>query len=153
MGLLERLLIGLAILALAACATVEPERDRARETALAAAPLSAWPALMDIAGRDTMVALNDGRSALRWRLRLLRAATSSIDLQTFIWEDDSVGLALVRETLAAADRGVQVRVILDDSFLAHADPMLHALGEHPNIRYRIYNPLAIRGGSAAMRAW
>jgi len=57
----------------------------------------------------------------------------------------------VRETLAAADRGVKVRVILDDSFLAHADPVLRALSEHPMIAYRIYNPLANRAGGATMR--
>ena len=148
---LGRIIVGIAIVTLCACASVQPERERAREVALSPASLEAWPALADKAGRDTMVALNDGRTALHWRLRLLRAATRSIDLQTFIWEDDAVGLALVREALAAADRGVQVRVILDDSFLAHADPMLHALGEHPNIRYRIYNPLAVRGGDAMMR--
>lgn len=151
MRAVQRLILGLFTLALWACATVEPERERPHEVALSPAPLSAWPALSGIADSDTMVALNDGRTALHWRLRLLRAATRSIDLQTFIWEDDAVGLALVREALAAADRGVQVRVILDDSFLAHADPMLHALGEHPNIRYRIYNPLAIRGGDEKMR--
>lgn len=148
---IQRVFLGLLVMALSACATVEPDRERPRETALSPAALSAWPALTETADRDTMVALNDGRTALLWRLRMLRTATRSIDLQTFIWEDDAVGLALVREALAAADRGVQVRVILDDSFLAHADPMLHALGEHPNIRYRIYNPLAIRGGNAVMR--
>ncbi len=136
---------------LGACATVEPERDRPEESALAPVPVSAWPALEGIAERDVMVPLNDGEVALHWRLRALQAATRSIDLQTFIWEDDKVGTALVTEVLAAADRGVQVRVILDDSFLAHADAMLHALSEHPNIRHRIYNPLAVRYGGGALR--
>jgi putative cardiolipin synthase len=88
---------------------------------------------------------------LQWRLRTLRAATDSIDLQTFIWKDDSVGLALVREIVTAAERGVRVRVLLDDSFLAHADPELQALSGHPNISYRIYNPVARRSGNMVMR--
>ena len=139
------------VAALAACATVEPQVDRPLESAIAPAPFTDWPALEEIADRDIMVPLNDGEIALQWRLRMLQSATSSIDLQTFIWEDDKVGTALVTEVLAAADRGVQVRIILDDSFLAHADAMLHALSEHPNIRHRIYNPLAVRYGGAAMR--
>ena len=136
---------------MAACATVKPERDRAREEALPPAPLAAWPALEGTASSDLFVPMNNGQVALDWRLRALQAATRSIDLQTFIWESDATGRALVRETLAAADRGVKVRVILDDSFLAHADPVLRALSEHPMIAYRIYNPLANRAGGATMR--
>ena len=136
---------------MAACATLEPERDRAREEALPPAPLAVWPALEDIAESDLFVPMNNGQTALDWRLRALQAATRSIDLQTFIWESDAAGRALVRETLAAADRGVKVRVILDDSFLAHADPVLRSLSEHPMIAYRIYNPLANRAGGATMR--
>jgi len=148
---LRALLSLVLVLALATCATIEPQRDRAADTALPPVPLAYWPALEESAARDIMLPLNDGRSALNWRLRMLQAATNSIDLQTFIWEDDKVGTALVSEVLAAADRGVQVRVILDDSFLAHADGMLHALSEHTNIRYRIYNPLAVRYGGNALR--
>ncbi|MEH6591929.1 MAG: phospholipase D family protein [Halioglobus sp.] len=134
-----------------ACATVEPERNRTREEALSPAPLTVWPALKGIASSDLFVPVNNGQVALDWRLRALQAATRSIDLQTFIWKSDAAGKALVRETLAAADRGVKVRVILDDSFLAHADPVLRALSEHPMIAYRIYNPLANRAGGTTMR--
>ena len=139
------------IAAMAACTTVEPERNRAQEEALTPAPLSAWPALKGISDSDLFAPVNNGQVALDWRLRALKAATRSIDLQTFIWESDAAGRALVRETLAAADRGVKVRVILDDSFLAHADPVLRALSEHPMIAYRIYNPLTNRAGGAVMR--
>jgi len=149
---LLRYCLALALTALvSACASIEPQTDRPAEFAMAPAPLAQWPALDPISARDVMVPLNDGAVALTWRLRLLQAATQSIDLQTFIWQDDKVGTALVAEVLAAADRGVKVRVILDDSFLAHADAQLHALSEHPNIRYRIYNPLAVRYGGTALR--
>ena len=151
---MNRFNLGLCMILVAvmtACATVKPERDRAREEALPKAPLAAWPALEGIAGSDMFVPMNNGQVALDWRLRALQAATRSIDLQTFIWESDAAGRALVRETLAAADRGVKVRVILDDSFLAYADPVLRALSEHPMIAYRIYNPLANRAGGATMR--
>jgi cardiolipin synthase C len=139
------------LMLISACATVVPERDRVQENALPAAPIAAWPALEAIYDTDLFVPMNNGQVALDWRLRALQAATRSVDLQTFIWQTDAAGLALVQETVAAADRGVKVRVILDDSFLAHADPALRALSEHPMIDYRIYNPLANRAGGAAMR--
>ena len=141
------LLVGLLV----GCASVEPERERAEELALSPAPLSAWPALNGTTETNLFVPMNNGQLALDWRLRALQAATRSIDLQTFIWESDAAGRALVREVVNAADRGVRVRVILDDSFLAHADPVVRALSEHPMIDYRIYNPLAYRGGGAAVR--
>ena len=136
---------------LIACATVEPRTDRAWQSSLAPAAADAWPGLAGHVDEDRIVPLNRGGLALQWRLRALRAATSSIDLQTFIWKGDRVGLALVQEVVAAAERGVRVRILLDDSFLAHADDALLALSQHPNINYRIYNPAAQRGGGVVMR--
>jgi putative cardiolipin synthase len=107
--------------------------------------------LEETADGNLFVPMNNGQTALDWRLRALQAASRSIDLQTFIWESDAAGRALVQEAVAAADRGVKVRVILDDSFLAHADPVIRALSEHPMIAHRIYNPVANRAGGAAMR--
>ena len=152
MGRLARICIFAGIsLVLAACASVEPQRGRVHQPALAPAPLEAWPGLAAHADENRIIPLNRGGLALQWRLRALRAATSSIDLQTFIWKDDGVGLALVREVVAAADRGVRVRILLDDSFLAHSDDALLALSQHPNINYRIYNPAAQRDGGMVMR--
>lgn len=133
------------------CATIEPERDRPAQLALSPAPLALWPGLAELQDDDHIALLNLGPEALAWRLRMLRAAKRSIDLQTFIWKDDSVGLAVIREVVAAAERGVRVRVLLDDSFLAHAEPLLRSLSDHPQIHYRIYNPLANRFGGAALR--
>ena len=149
--LVSRPWLAAVILLLAACASVEPRRDRPVEAALDPVPLEQWSGLAATAEQDRLVPLNLGSHALQWRLRALRSAGRSIDLQTFIWKDDGVGLALAREVVAAAERGVQVRVLLDDSFLAHADPGLHALSEHPNISYRIYNPAAHRSGGVLLR--
>ena len=151
MNSLSRLVGFMLVVLVSACATVEPERDRPPEMALSPAPLSAWPMLEETADGNLFVPMNNGQTALNWRLRALQAASRSIDLQTFIWESDAAGRALVEEAVAAADRGVRVRVILDDSFLAHADPVIRALSEHPMIAYRIYNPLANRAGGSAMR--
>ncbi len=142
---------GLCLLALlSACATVHPQIDRPPELALDPAPITHWPGLQDLTRDDIFVPMNIGPAALSWRLRAL-PATSSIDLQTFIWQDDTSGKALTREIVAAAERGVRVRVLLDDSFLAHADPALRALSEHPLINYRIYNPVANRHGGTEVR--
>jgi len=143
--------LAVVMLLLGACASVEPRHDRPADPTLAPPPIEAWSGLTEVQKHDRLVPLNLGSHALQWRLRALRAATGSIDLQTFIWKDDSVGLALVREIVAAAERGVRVRVLLDDSFLAHADPELQALSDHPNISYRIYNPVARRSGNMFMR--
>jgi len=151
LSLIRRQWLAGAMLLLASCASVEPQRERPVDPALAPAPMAAWSGLADSAGHDRLVPMNVGSHALQWRLRALRSATTSIDLQTFIWKDDSVGLALVREVVAAAERGVRVRVLLDDSFLAHADPSLKALSNHPRISYRIYNPAAQRSGNTVIR--
>jgi cardiolipin synthase C len=139
------------VLLLAACSTVQPQRDRTPEQALAPVPMTALPGLASQDRHDHVVPMGIGPEALQWRLRALRVATQSVDLQTFIWKDDSAGLALVREIIAAAERGVRVRILLDDSFLAHADPALRALSGHANIEYRIYNPVANRSGNTLVR--
>ncbi|MDH3995245.1 MAG: phospholipase D family protein, partial [Gammaproteobacteria bacterium] len=95
----------------AACASIDPQRERPAEVALSAAPVASWPGLEGLTHENRMVPLNRGAPGLHWRVRALRDATRSIDLQTFIWKADGVGLALVREVVAAAERGVRVRVL------------------------------------------
>lgn len=140
-----------AISFLVACASVRPQNDRPYQTALTPASLLHWPALKGIAESDRFMPLNTGPEALAWRITALRSATRSVDLQTFIWKNDQIGSALAREIIKAADRGVQVRALLDDSFLDHADATLHALSSHPNIAFRIYNPVGNRSGGLALR--
>ena len=140
-----------AVLLLVACAGIEPQRNRMVDRASPVDPFNNWDWLPGSARQDALVPLSNGPNALQWRLRALRSASSSIDLQTFIWKDDKVGLALVREVAAAAERGVRVRVLLDDSFTANADPGIQALSQHPNISYRIYNPQVLRSGGLVMR--
>jgi len=130
---------------------MQPQVDRAPEFALDPAPIAQWAGLQEHTQNDVFVPMNVGQAALSWRLRTLQAATRSIDLQTFIWQDDTSGRALTREIITAADRGVKVRVLLDDSFLAHAEPALRALSEHPLVSYRIYNPMVNRVGGSELR--
>ena len=111
---------------------------------------------MDVArgrgtGGDRFHVLNRSDEALTWRLRAIDSATASIDLQTFLWKPDTAGLAILSRVLAAADRGVRVRILLDDSFTVGEGDVIGAIAQHPNIEFRIYNPFAQRPDSLALR--
>jgi putative cardiolipin synthase len=72
-------------------------------------------------------------------------AERSLDLQYYIWHGDQTGKQLTEHILAAADRGVRVRVLLDDVGSSAKDESLLALDGHPNIEVRLYNPITLRG--------
>ena len=65
-------------------------------------------------GRSTFMLISQNADALRWRLALIDEAQQSIDLQVFIWSNDESGRLLLGRILAAADRGVQVRLLVAD---------------------------------------
>jgi putative cardiolipin synthase len=73
------------------------------------------------------------------RAAAARAAGRSLDLQYYVWRGDLTGRLLAREVLAAADRGVQVRLLLDDVFALGHERTLSALDTHPNIEVRLFN--------------
>ncbi len=93
-------------------------------------------------GRANLIA--DGREALKVRLDMIDAAQTSLDLQYFIWQNDISGLIVIDHLLAAADRGVRVRVLLDDVQLEGLVTKLTALDDHPNVEIRIFNPFSVR---------
>lgn len=135
---------------LAGCAALVPV-DLPPERTAAPATAPVWEQL-DAGHRDDwFVLLNEGREALDWRLRAIDTATESLDLQTFLWTFDSVGAQVLDRLIAAADRGVEVKLLVDDTFLAGEDGVLLALHHHPNIRYRVYNPFKRRASGIASR--
>ncbi len=140
----------LAVLALGACSQLQP-LDLPDENALPTSESDFWRELHASRDDEWFYLLNEGAGALDWRLRLIDAATVSVDMDTFLWKPDSSGLAVFNRLLAAADRGVRVRILLDDSFTMHEDLMLHALAEHPLISVRIYNPFRHRSDNVALR--
>lgn len=75
---------------------------------------------------------------------LARAAKRSIDAQYYIWHADLTGSLLFGELFAAAERGVRVRLLLDDHNTTGLDPAIAALDAHPNIEVRLFNPFRIR---------
>ena len=84
------------------------------------------------------------REALALRLALARGAGRSLDLMYYIWEDDLCGRLLAQEVLRAADRGVRVRMLLDDVNILNRDPAYRALDRHPRIEVRLFNPIRNR---------
>lgn len=110
-----------------------------------------WDTIDAAMEEDWHVLLNDGPSALDWRLRAIDSASDSIDFQTFLWHFDQSGSAVLDHIERAADRGVFVRILVDDTFLVHEDELLLAVAEHPNIEYRVFNPFKRRSGGFATR--
>jgi len=75
---------------------------------------------------------------------LAQAAERSLDVQYYIWRRDMTGTLLFESLHAAADRGVRVRLLLDDNNTSGLDTILAALDSHPNIEVRLFNPFFIR---------
>jgi cardiolipin synthase C len=95
-------------------------------------------------GQSGVVPLVDGRDALSARILMARAAEASIDVQYYIWQTDTTGWLLLDELRAAADRGVRVRLLLDDNGIPGLDDVLAALHAHPMIEVRLFNPFVLR---------
>jgi putative cardiolipin synthase len=85
-----------------------------------------------------------GTEAFAARLALIRAAGRSIDAQYYVVHDDDTGRALLAEMLHAADRGVRVRLLLDDIHTGGEDTLLAALDAHPHFEVRVFNPFHYR---------
>ena len=121
-------------------------------------PSAAWSTPQDtLLGQVTQASLPPGETsgfrllpsgsfAFEARVALARRAQRTLDLQYYLFHDDEAGRALSREILAAALRGVRVRVLLDDIATQGQDAMLAQLSTHPNLEIRLFNPFA--GGRA-----
>jgi cardiolipin synthase C len=88
--------------------------------------------------------LRDSRDAFAARIQLARAAERTLDVQYYIWRDDMTGTLLFSALYEAADRGVRVRLLLDDNNTRGLDRILAALDAHPKIEVRLFNPFVIR---------
>ncbi len=95
-------------------------------------------------GLSRLTPLSTGSSAYLARRALSHYAERSLDLQYYTFHPDNSGLALINALLAAADRGVRVRLLLDDIHLKGSDAVLAALDNHPLIEVRLFNPFANR---------
>lgn len=95
-------------------------------------------------GQSGVLMLADGREAFASRILLAEAAERSLDVQVYIWHADLTGTLLMQAMRTAADRGVQVRLLLDDNTTAGLDESLAALDSHANIEVRLFNPFVQR---------
>lgn len=95
-------------------------------------------------GKSGIYPLAHPREAFAVRALLAGAAQRTLDVQYYIWRNDLTGTLMLESLRQAADRGVRVRFLLDDSANAGLDDTLAALDSHPNIEVRLFNPLAIR---------
>ncbi|KYG63411.1 hypothetical protein AZI85_05105 [Bdellovibrio bacteriovorus] len=90
------------------------------------------------------VPLASGPDAFIARLASVRKAERTLDIQYYIWHDDLVGRMLMHDVLQAADRGVRVRLLLDDLNIGQYQDTLLILDSHPLIEVRMFNPFANR---------
>jgi putative cardiolipin synthase len=95
-------------------------------------------------GRSGFSLLHNGIEALAARLLLSHRAERSIDAQYYLLHADLTGHVFVEQLLKAADRGVRVRLLLDDMTTRGYDVGLAALDSHPHIEVRIFNPFSHR---------
>jgi putative cardiolipin synthase len=143
-----------AIVALiAGCATLPPPQDRIESTAradtadtrLARATAPYVEAHPQLSGFHKFPEPHDAFAA---RVLLAEAAQMTLDAQYFIWNGDQVGYLLFEALWKAANRGVRVRLLLDDANTGGLDATIAALDAHPNLEVRLYNPFTFRGSRA-----
>ncbi len=85
--------------------------------------------------------LERGEDSLLLRIHLIRAARKSIDIQTFIWAEDDAGWLMLDELIAAARRGVHVRILVDQLFaLDNIEWLARIARAHVNLEFKLYNP-------------
>jgi putative cardiolipin synthase len=101
-------------------------------------------------GTSGFLSLLRNDDAMRWRLLLVDLAEETLDMQYFIWKGDAAGDLLLDRVIRAADRGVRVRLLVDDIHLLGEDRAVAALSQHPQIEVRLFNPSKGRSGSTVL---
>jgi putative cardiolipin synthase len=138
-------------IAVAGCGALPARVVSGRDDALAVAQ---YGSLADFAGRiEAMLGrgesahwlLDRNQLALNARLALADEAALSLDVQYFIWQSDATGHLLADRMVHTADRGVRVRILMDDFGVAGKGADVLKLDAHPNIEVRVFNPWARRG--------
>ena len=150
----SRLAASLAALALAlsGCSSLEPRPDLPVDTA---APVGTGTTLDDLIadaeaahpGKSGFRLVREGPEAFAIRSRTALVAGRSLDVQTYIWNVDATGSYLAVQLLQAADRGVRVRLLVDDMNARSKNFGFAALDAHPNISVRMFNPFESRAGA------
>lgn len=95
-------------------------------------------------GESGFYMMADGIEALAARLIMARRAERSLDVQYYLISDDIAGFLMLRELLRAADRGVRVRLLVDDIQTQGYERAMWALDLHRNVEVRVFNPFGSR---------
>ena len=142
------LFILLGLLALNGCRALPPVQHAHFEPALKAPQnsrlLEVSEKIQQSESQSHFLLLNKADEALKWRLALIDSAVSSLDIQTFLWNDDVSGALVFDRVLRAANRGVRVRLLVDDIWLTSDPAGLAAIESHPYVAIRLYNPNKVR---------
>jgi putative cardiolipin synthase len=104
-------------------------------------------------GQSAVYILEKGEESLLMRAWLTESAEKTIDVQYFIWSTDNIGTLASESLLTAAERGVRVRVIVDDLLIDAKPQTLLSLDAHPNIQIKIYNPVHSVGRGLLSQLW
>jgi putative cardiolipin synthase len=149
-----RLILFVAILCLlagpiAGCSTLPSLDNRSLSTVLSDTGntrlgRAVSPSVDSHPGKSGIYPLLNARDAFAARAHLILAAERSLDVQYYIWHKDRTGTLLFEALRRAADRGVRVRLLLDDNNTSGLDRTLAVLDSHPNIEVRLFNPFPIR---------
>lgn len=147
--------LGGTLLTLLACSALPPLEPRQASFALPAAETANTAIGQSIASdvaanpdKSGIMTLPDAQDAFAARLVLARAAERTLDIQYYIWRNDKSGQLLLQALYDAAQRGVRVRLLLDDLNTAPVESKLVALHQHPHIEVRLFNPFTLRGPRA-----
>lgn len=137
---------------LVACVQLPALPELATEDAIApaeATPLDHATAALESRhrGQSAFRLVVEGNEAFVSRMQSARMAARSLDVQSYIWHADATGRYLAQELLLAADRGVRVRMLLDDLAARRDNDAIAALASHPNVHVRLFNPFASRRGA------
>ena len=150
LGLACRVLVLVLVWALGGCARLPVAREAVESSAL---PGVQHTRLAQIAkasdpqpelGRSGFRLLPSGAQALDARLSLVQHAERTLDLQYYQVAHDATGLQLLRALRDAGQRGVRVRLLVDDLYAAGQDALLAGLAAQPNVQVRLFNPLPVR---------
>jgi putative cardiolipin synthase len=146
---LAALVLFVALLVLGGCASLPEDVERTPSYAIENTSGTKLgrdikPLLAKHPGKSGFHALGPGTDAFAARALLVEKAEKTLDVQYYIWHDDLTGKVLHNRLLHAADRGVRVRLLLDDLDTAGKDKILNILDAHPNIEVRLFNPFANR---------
>jgi cardiolipin synthase C len=140
---------GILLCTLSGCGTLPEQVERhpsqaILDTAQTHLGVAVAPELAMHPGMSGFHPMGSGPDAFVARVALVRAAEQTLDVQYYDFHIDKIGAALLNELLAAADRGVRVRMLLDDLNNSGRDDILAAVDSHPNVEVRLFNPFVHR---------